>query len=44
MFNEAMSLYVSCEEQAEVDQLWEKLTDGAEEVQCGRLKDRFGVS
>jgi predicted 3-demethylubiquinone-9 3-methyltransferase (glyoxalase superfamily) len=40
----AFSLFVSCETQAEVNQLWGKLTDGGEEVQCGWLKDKFGMS
>lgn len=44
-FNEAISFFVSCEDQAEVDYFWEKLTaDGGEESQCGWLKDRFGLS
>ncbi len=44
-FNEAISFYVNCEGQAEVDDLWAKLTaDGGEESQCGWLKDKFGVS
>ena len=44
-FTEAISLYVSCETQNEVDDLWAKLTaDGGQEVQCGWLKDKFGVS
>ena len=43
-FTEAISFYVSCETQAEVDELWEKLTAGGEESQCGWLKDKFGVS
>jgi predicted 3-demethylubiquinone-9 3-methyltransferase (glyoxalase superfamily) len=43
-FTEAISLFVNCENQAEVDELWEKLTDGGEESQCGWLKDRYGLS
>ena len=43
-FNEAISFFVNCETQAEVDEMWEKLTDGGEESQCGWLKDKFGVS
>ncbi len=43
-FNEAMSLMVYCENQEEVDHYWNKLTEGGEEVQCGWLKDKFGVS
>ena len=43
-FTEAISLVVNCESQAEVDHVWEKLSAGGEEVQCGWLKDRFGVS
>lgn len=44
-FNEAISLMVHCETQAEIDDYWEKLTaGGGEPVQCGWLKDRFGVS
>ncbi|MGK3976169.1 VOC family protein [Sorangium sp. So ce118] len=44
-FNEAISLAVTCETQAEVDELWSKLTaDGGAESQCGWLKDRFGLS
>ncbi|KYF80579.1 hypothetical protein BE17_52590 [Sorangium cellulosum] len=44
-FNEAISLAVTCETQAEVDELWTKLTaDGGAESQCGWLKDRFGLS
>jgi predicted 3-demethylubiquinone-9 3-methyltransferase (glyoxalase superfamily) len=44
-FNEAISLYVDCEDQQEVDYFWEKLTaDGGEESECGWLKDKYGVS
>jgi len=42
--NEAVSFYVNCESQEEVDYFWEKLTDGGEESQCGWLKDKFGLS
>lgn len=43
-FTEALSLMVNCESQAEVDQLWEKLSEGGEKGQCGWLKDKYGMS
>jgi predicted 3-demethylubiquinone-9 3-methyltransferase (glyoxalase superfamily) len=43
-FTEAISLMVTCESQAEVDDLWTKLTAGGSESQCGWLKDKFGLS
>jgi predicted 3-demethylubiquinone-9 3-methyltransferase (glyoxalase superfamily) len=43
-FTEAISLFVNCETQAEVDELWKKLSAGGEESQCGWLKDRYGLS
>ena len=44
-FNEAVSFVVKCESQKELDALWQKLAgDGGQEVQCGWLKDKFGVS
>ncbi len=43
-FTEAISLVVNCEDQKEVDHFWGKLSAGGQEVQCGWLKDRFGLS
>ena len=44
-FNEAISLYVDCKDQAEVDYFWNKfIADGGEENQCGWLKDKYGLS
>lgn len=43
-FTEAISFSVNCETQKEVDELWERLTAGGEEGQCGWLKDKFGLS
>ncbi len=43
-FGEGISLFVSCETQAEVDELWDKLSEGGEKGPCGWLKDKFGVS
>ena len=43
-FTEAISMYVNCETQTEVDTLWEKLSEGGEESQCGWLKDKYGLS
>ena len=42
--NEAISFVVMCEDQAEVDYMWEKLTEGGTAVQCGWLKDKYGLS
>ncbi len=43
-FNEAVSLLVPCESQAEIDLLWDRLGEGGSPQQCGWLKDRFGLS
>jgi predicted 3-demethylubiquinone-9 3-methyltransferase (glyoxalase superfamily) len=44
-FTEAISFFVNCETQAEVDELWEKLTaDGGSPQRCGWLKDKYGLS
>ena len=43
-FTEAISLFVDCTTQEEVDELWEKLSAGGEKSMCGWLKDKFGIS
>lgn len=43
-FTEAISLFVNCDTQEEVDTLWERLSEGGEKSRCGWLKDRYGVS
>jgi predicted 3-demethylubiquinone-9 3-methyltransferase (glyoxalase superfamily) len=43
-FTEAISFQVHCDDQNEVDYFWEKLSEGGEEVACGWLKDKFGLS
>ena len=43
-FSEAISFVVSCDNQAEIDYYWMKLSDGGQIQQCGWLKDKFGVS
>jgi predicted 3-demethylubiquinone-9 3-methyltransferase (glyoxalase superfamily) len=43
-FTEAISFFVSCETQEEIDYFWEKLSAGGKEQQCGWLKDKFGLS
>ncbi|HUI64301.1 MAG TPA: VOC family protein [Bacteroidota bacterium] len=43
-FTEAFSLFVNCEDQKEVDDLWEKLSAGGAKSRCGWLKDKYGLS
>jgi predicted 3-demethylubiquinone-9 3-methyltransferase (glyoxalase superfamily) len=43
-FTPAISFFVNCETQQEVDELWEKLSEGGETQRCGWLKDRYGLS
>ena len=43
-FNEAVSFFVSCKTQKEIDYYWKKLSAGGEESRCGWLKDKFGLS
>ncbi len=43
-FSPAISFLVNCETQQEIDELWEKLSKGGETVQCGWLKDKYGMS
>lgn len=42
-FNEAVSFTVICKDQAEIDYYWSRLSAGGQEIQCGWLKDRFGL-
>ena len=43
-FTEAISMFVNCETQQEVDELWDKLSAGGEKGRCGWLKDKYGLS
>ncbi|MFZ0770165.1 MAG: VOC family protein [Candidatus Sulfotelmatobacter sp.] len=43
-FTEAISFFVDCKTQQEVDELWEKLSEGGEKSRCGWLKDKYGLS
>ena len=43
-FTEAISLLVACETQDEIDYFWEKLSEGGQKVECGWLKDKYGLS
>jgi predicted 3-demethylubiquinone-9 3-methyltransferase (glyoxalase superfamily) len=43
-FTPAISLFITCETQQEVDELWEKLSEGGEKSRCGWLKDKYGLS
>jgi predicted 3-demethylubiquinone-9 3-methyltransferase (glyoxalase superfamily) len=43
-FTPAISLFVNCETQQEVDELWEKLSAGGKKERCGWLKDKYGLS
>jgi len=43
-FSPAISFFVNCETQEEVDELWEKLSEGGEQQQCGWLTDKYGVT
>ena len=43
-FNEAVSFFVNCETQEEVDEFWEKLSEGGSTSRCGWLKDQYGLS
>ena len=43
-FSPAISFFVNCEIQEEIDNLWEKLSEGGEKSRCGWLKDKYGIS
>ncbi|MFI0483018.1 VOC family protein [Actinomadura sp. 9N215] len=43
-FNESVSFVIHCDDQAEVDYYWSRLTEGGQEAPCGWLKDKFGLS
>lgn len=43
-FTEAISFFVNCDTQEEVDELWEKLSEGGEKIECGWLKDKYGLA
>ena len=43
-FSEAISFWVKCDTQQEIDEFWEKLSEGGETNECGWLKDKFGLS
>ena len=43
-FTEAVSFVVNCENQQEVDEMWEKLSSGGKELECGWLKDKYGLA
>jgi predicted 3-demethylubiquinone-9 3-methyltransferase (glyoxalase superfamily) len=43
-FSEAISFFINCETQQEVDDLWERLSEGGSQSRCGWLKDQYGVS
>ncbi|MGB6974913.1 MAG: VOC family protein [Terracidiphilus sp.] len=42
-FNEAISFFIRCASQQEIDHYWSRLTDGGSEIRCGWLKDRYGL-
>lgn len=44
IFNGSIALYVDCETQAEVDRLWDKLSEGGKKIQCGWVTDKYGFA
>jgi predicted 3-demethylubiquinone-9 3-methyltransferase (glyoxalase superfamily) len=43
-FNESVSFYVHCDTQDEIDRLWDRLADGGQPIQCGWIKDKYGLA